>query len=102
MDFLEKYPEFPGGEQAFAKYLSKNLKYPSQASRAGIQGKVFVQFTVGSDGKIENAAAVKGIGFGCDEEAVRVVKLMKDWVPGKQSGVPVRVKFTLPIAFQLD
>lgn len=100
--FVEQSPQYAGGNEAMAAFLRKNLKYPSQASRAGIQGKVFVQFTVGSDGKIENAAAVKGIGFGCDEEAVRVVKLMKDWMPGKQSGVPVRVKFTLPIAFQLD
>lgn len=100
--FVEQSPQYAGGNEAMAAFLRKNLKYPSQASRAGIQGKVFVQFTVGSDGKIENAAAVKGIGFGCDEEAVRVVKMMKDWMPGKQAGVPVRVRFTLPIAFQLD
>ncbi|WP_353721353.1 TonB family protein [Dyadobacter sp. 676] len=100
--FVEQAPQYAGGNEAMAAFLRKNLKYPSQASRAGIQGKVFVQFTVGSDGKIENATAVKGIGFGCDEEAVRVVKMMKDWMPGKQAGVPVRVRFTLPIAFQLD
>lgn len=100
--YVEQSPQYAGGNEAMAAFLRKNLKYPSQASRAGIQGKVFVQFTVGSDGKIENAAAVKGIGFGCDEEAVRVVKMMKDWMPGKQAGVPVRVRFTLPIAFQLD
>lgn len=100
--YVEQSPQYAGGNEAMAAFLRKNLKYPTQASRAGIQGKVFVQFTVGSDGKIENAAAVKGIGFGCDEEAVRVVKMMKDWMPGKQAGVPVRVRFTLPIAFQLD
>jgi len=61
-----------------------------------------VQFTVGSDGKIESTSAIKGIGFGCDEEAVRVVKLMQSWIPGKQAGVPVRSRFTLPIVFQLN
>lgn len=99
---VEQSPQYNGGNEAMAAFLRKNLKYPRPASQAGIQGKVYVQFTVGSDGKIENAAAIKGIGFGCDEEAVRVVKMMKDWMPGKQAGVPVRVKFTLPIAFQLD
>jgi protein TonB len=99
---VEQSPQYAGGNEAMAAFLRKNLKYPRPASQAGVQGKVFVQFTVGSDGKIENAAAIKGIGFGCDEEAVRVVKMMKDWMPGKQAGVPVRVRFTLPIAFQLD
>ncbi|SEI41107.1 protein TonB [Dyadobacter sp. SG02] len=102
LTFVEQSPQYAGGNEAMAAFLRKNLKYPRPASQAGVQGKVFVQFTVGSDGKIENAAAIKGIGFGCDEEAVRVVKMMKDWMPGKQAGVPVRVKFTLPIAFQLD
>lgn len=100
--YVEQSPQYAGGNEAMAAFLRKNLKYPRPASQAGVQGKVFVQFTVGSDGKIENATALKGIGFGCDEEAVRVVKMMKDWMPGKQAGVPVRVRFTLPIAFQLD
>jgi len=99
---VEQSPQYAGGNEAMSAFLRKNLKYPRPASQAGVQGKVFVQFTVGSDGKIENATALKGIGFGCDEEAVRVVKMMKDWMPGKQAGVPVRVRFTLPIAFQLD
>ncbi|SDG69950.1 protein TonB [Dyadobacter soli] len=100
--YVEQSPQYAGGNEAMAAFLRKNLKYPRPATQAGVQGRVFVQFTVGSDGKIENATAVKGIGFGCDEEAVRVVKMMKDWMPGKQAGVPVRVRFTLPIAFQLD
>ena len=99
---VEQAPEFQGGMQAVATFLQKNLRYPSAAAKAGIQGRVFVQFTVGSDGKIEDVSAIKGIGFGCDEEAVRVVKLMPGWVPGRQAGNPVRVKFTLPIAFQLN
>ena len=99
---VEQNPEFVGGNAAMAEFLQKNLRYPSAASSAGIQGRVFVQFTVGSDGKIENVQPIKGIGFGCDEEAVRVIKLMKDWKPGKQGGVPVRVRFTLPIMFQMN
>lgn len=99
---VEQAPEYRGGLAAMGAFLQKNLKYPSQASSAGIQGRVFVEFTVGSDGKVENVTPIKGIGFGCDEEAVRVVKLMQNWVPGKQAGVPVRVRFTLPIAFQLN
>jgi protein TonB len=99
---VEQKPEYKGGLEAMAAFLQKNLKYPSQASRAGIEGRVFVQFTVGSDGKIESTSAIKGIGFGCDEEAVRVVKLMQNWIPGKQAGVPVHSRFTLPIVFQLN
>lgn len=100
--FAEQQPEFNGGMEAFANYLQKNLKYPSAAARAGVEGKVFVEFTVGTDGSIQGARTVKGIGFGCDEEALRVINLMPRWNPGKQSGRPVRVRFTLPISFQLD
>jgi protein TonB len=99
---VEQAPQYKGGIEAMAAFLQKNLRYPPKAAQAGIQGKVFVQFTVGSDGKVESASALKGIGFGCDEEALRVVKLMPNWMPGRQAGVPVRVRFTLPIAFQLN
>jgi len=102
VDFAEESPSFIGGMEGMSAFLQKNLKYPSRASRVGVQGRVFVQFTVGSDGKIENVKSVKGIGFGCDEEAERVVKLMPSWKPGKQSGRAVRVRYTLPISFQLD
>lgn len=100
--FAEQQPEFVGGQRAFAEYLRKNLRYPREAARAGIQGKVFLEFSVGPDGAIERARVIKGIGFGCDEEALRVIGQMPDWMPGRQSGRPVRVKYTLPIAFQLD
>ncbi len=100
--FAEQQPEFFGGREAFGNFLQKNLKYPRAAAQAGVQGRVFVEFTVGTDGKIERAKTIKGIGFGCDEEALRVVNLMPNWMPGKQSGRPVRVRFTLPIAFQLE
>ncbi len=100
--YAEQQPEFYGGSEAFGKFLQKNLNYPATAARAGVQGKVFIEFTVGTDGRIERARTIKGIGFGCDEEALRVVNLMPNWKPGKQSGVPVRVRYTLPIAFQLE
>lgn len=100
--FAEQQPEFIGGQQALARFLQKNLKYPSAAARAGVQGKVYVEFSVGTDGRIERAKTIKGIGFGCDEEALRVINLMPEWRPGKQSGRPVRVRFTLPVAFQLE
>ena len=100
--FAEQQPEFVGGSEALAKYLQKNLRYPTAAARAGVQGKVFVEFTVGTDGRIERAKAIKGIGFGCDEEALRVINQMPNWRAGKQSGRPVRVRFTLPIAFRLE
>jgi len=99
---VEQAPAYLGGNAAMAEFLRKNLKYPSQASRANIQGRVFVSFIVGSDGKIEDVKTLKGIGFGCDEEAERVIKLMPNWKAGRQSGNPVRVRFNLPIVFQLD
>jgi len=99
---VEQAPQYKGGLAEMGAFLQKNLKYPPKAAQAEVQGRVFVEFTVASDGKIENVNAIKGIGFGCDEEAVRVVKLMKNWIPGKQAGVPVKVRFTLPIVFQLN
>lgn len=100
--FVEQNPEFAGGQAALLRFLQKNLRYPNQAVNAGVMGKVFMQFVVGKDGAISNVDVLKGIGFGCDEEAQRVVKLMPRWSPGKQSGRAVAVKFTLPIMFQLS
>ncbi len=99
---VEIQPEFAGGMKALVNFLQKNLHYPSQAQRANIGGKVYVNFVVGSDGTITKIDVLKGVGFGCDEEAERVVKLMPKWNPGKQSGRNVAVRFTLPIAFQLQ
>ncbi|MBE9464460.1 TonB family protein [Dyadobacter subterraneus] len=99
---VEQAPEFMGGNAAMGEFLRKNLKYPRQAADAGIQGRVFVSFVVGADGKIENVQTLKGIGFGCDEEAERVIKLMPKWKAGRQSGVPVRVRFNLPVVFQME
>ena len=98
---VEQNPEFAGGMNALLKFLQKNLRYPSPAVNANVMGKVYMQFLVGQDGNISKVDVVKGIGFGCDEEAERVVKLMPKWSPGRQSGRAVAVKFTLPISFQL-
>ncbi|TAG69238.1 MAG: energy transducer TonB [Runella slithyformis] len=99
---VEIQPQFPGGVNEMAKFLGKNLRYPPQAAKASIQGRVYVQFVVMSDGSITDVVALKGIDFGCDEEATRVIKAMPKWRPGSQSGRPVRVRFNLPIAFTLQ
>ncbi|WP_128545674.1 M56 family metallopeptidase [Larkinella soli] len=99
---VEKAPEFPGGMDALGLYLGKNIRYPSEAIQRGVTGKVFVQFTVGPSGEIYDLRVQKGIGFGCDEEAVRVVGKMPNWNPGIQGGKPVAVQYVLPIEFQLE
>ena len=99
---LEIQPDFMGGQKAMMEYLYKNLKYPNPAIKSGVSGRVHLQFTIEPDGSLSNVSVLKGIGFGCDEEAMRVVKLMPNWKPGKQSGRAVRVKFNLPIVFSLE
>ncbi len=99
---VEQNPEFQGGTAAMYAWLSKNIKYPAAAQRANISGKVYVSFTVNTDGTITDAQVLKGLGFGTDEEATRVVRAMPRWKPGKQSGRAVRVKYNLPISFQLE
>lgn len=100
--FVESQPEFIGGMTALRDFLSQNLRYPSAAQRSNVQGKVFLSFTIETDGSLSNINVIRGIGFGCDEEALRVMKLMPKWKPGKQSGRAVRVKFNLPIVFSLE
>jgi TonB family protein len=99
---VEVEPEFPGGMEALIKYLSENIKYPEQAKKDKIQGKVFVAFVVEKDGSVTDAKVLRGISGGCDEEALRVVNAMPKWEPGKQKGTPVRVSFNLPISFKLQ
>ena len=98
---VEQQPEPAGGMSAFYAYVGKRIKYPSQARRMGVEGRVFVQFVVERDGTIQDVQAVKGIGAGCDEEAVRIVKSHPKWKAGKQRGKPVRVRMILPITFRL-
>jgi protein TonB len=101
--FVEQPPTFPGGEDALAKYLSKNIRYPRVAQENGISGTVFVQFVVDSEGTIKDVKTVGAAkGGGLEEEAVRVVKTMPKWKPGKQNGRQVSVQFNLPIRFTLQ
>lgn len=99
---VESMPGFPGGEAARIKYLNENIKYPQMARESGIQGRVFVTFVVEKDGKVTDVRVLRGIGGGCDEEAVRVIKNMPNWNAGKQRGKPVRVQFNMPILFKLN
>ncbi|MEQ6121675.1 energy transducer TonB [Reichenbachiella sp. MALMAid0571] len=101
-DIVEDQPTPPGGMAAFYKFVGKSMKYPNQARRMGIEGRVFVQFVVDKDGTLTEIKAVKGIGAGCDEEAVRVLKSAPKWKPGKQRGRPVKVRMILPITFKLS
>ncbi len=94
-------PSFPGGEAAMLDFLRKNIHYPASAREIDISGKVYLSFIVSSSGEISNVQVLHGIGGGCEEEAVRVVKKMPAWNPGLQNGNPVNVQFTLPISFQL-
>lgn len=98
---VEKMPEFPGGPDAMNRWLSKNIKYPLLAQENNIQGRVVCQFVVNSDGKIVDVTVVRGVEATLDAEAVRVIKSMPAWTPGKQGGKNVRVKYTLPIRFKL-
>ncbi len=100
-DVVENAPNPPGGMEGWNQYLSKNLKYPTQARRMGIEGTVYVVFVVNTDGSIQDVEILRGIGGGCDEEALRVVKNAPKWEPGKQRGRPVRVRMRLPIRFKL-
>ena len=100
---VESMPEFPGGQQALFKYLSENVKYPVIAQENGIQGRVICQFVVNKDGSIVDVEVVRSGGDpSLDKEAVRVIKTMPKWKPGKQRGKPVRVKYTVPVNFILQ
>ena len=99
---VEQMPDFPGGEAELYRYLEKNMKFPAMARESGVTGTVYIKFVVGKDGKISNITLLRGIGAGCDEEAMRVISGMPAWKPGKQNGVTVPVWFTLPIKFTLQ
>jgi periplasmic protein TonB len=98
---VENAPAFPGGDAARMKFLQDNIKYPQMARESGIQGTVYVTFVVERNGNVTDVKILRGIGGGCDEEAVRVVQNMPKWEPGKQRGKPVRVQFNMPIKFTL-
>jgi protein TonB len=97
---VEEMPEFPGGAAKMMEFIQKNIQYPMTARENGIQGRVFVNFVIEPDGSITNVTAIRGIGGGCDEEAIRVVQSMPNWKPGKQRGVAVRTSFTVTVIFK--
>jgi protein TonB len=101
-DPVEIYAEFPGGEDSLMMFVYSNLVYPTQALKEKIEGRVVCDFVVEKDGSISDIKILRSFGYGCDEEAVRIVKLMPKWIPGKLKGEVVRVKFTLPIKFKLN
>ena len=98
---VEKMPEFPGGEQAMMKFIAENVTYPEKAKEEGVMGRVFLSFVVEKDGSVNEVRVLRGIGGGCDEEAVRVIKSMPKWKPGIQDGKAVRVNYQIPIHFKL-
>lgn len=99
---IETLPEFPGGNEALMKFISKNLKYPKSAIKDDIQGKVYVKFIVDKNGFVKDAHIAKGVREDLDKAALDVVNKMLQWKPGTQKGKTVEVKFTLPIAFRLQ
>ncbi len=99
--WVEEMPMFPGGENEMLKFISKNIKYPSNARENNIAGIVNISFIVDQKGEIKNIELLRGIGGGCEEEAIRVIKTMPTWKPGKQNGQAVNVQFQLPISFTL-
>ena len=101
-DMVEQMPTFPGGQQELMSYLGKNIKYPTIAQENGTQGRVIIQFVVERDGSITDVRVARGVDPYLDKEAVRVVKSMPKWIPGKQNGKAVRVKFTVPVMFRLQ
>lgn len=99
---VEQVPEFPGGNDAFGRYLGKAIRYPSIAKENGTQGRVIVTFVCERDGSLTDIHVLRGIGDGCDEEAVRALKASPRWRPGIQNGRPVRVQYSVPVAFTLS
>lgn len=99
---VEEMPEYPGGMGECLRFLGKNIKYPIESQKAGVQGKVIVQFVVEKDGSIANPVVVRSIDPNLDGEAIRVISIMPKWKPGMQKGQPVRVKYTVPVTFSLN
>ena len=102
LTWVEEMPAYPGGETELYRYLKSILAYPAEAKESSISGTVYLTFVVESDGSISGIRVLRGIGGGCDEKAVRVVKSMPSWMPGRQNGIAVRVRFNLPVKFTLQ
>ena len=100
-DVVEQMPEFPGGMEALFKYMAENMKYPEDAKKQQVEGRVLVQFIVETDGSVSNTEVLMRVFPSLDAEAVRVISGMPKWIPGKQNGKVVRVKYTIPVSFRL-
>lgn len=99
---VEEMPEFEGGAKAFAKFIRKQMKYPKQAKKMGVEGKVYLEFIVNKDSSLSDIKILKGIGLGCEEEAIRLLKKSESqWTAGKQRGKPVKVKMSVAIVFKI-
>lgn len=101
-DVIEEMPQFPGGESELLKYLGKNIIYPRSALKQGIHGRVIVRFVINKSGETEKVEVVRSLNPACDREAIRVVKSLPKWIPGKLNGENVSVWFTLPINFKIQ
>jgi protein TonB len=101
-DVVEQMPEFPGGQAALLKWITEHIKYPAVAEENGIQGRVIATFVVERDGSVTDVQVARGVDPSLDKEAIRVLKQMPRWNPGKQNGAPVRVKYTVPVTFKLQ
>ena len=99
---VEQMPQFPNGDEAMMQYIAEQVKYPAEAKKADAQGRVFVGFIVEPDGSLSDFKVLRGIGHGCDEEALRVVESMPKWKPGMQRGKAVRVQYLVPVNFKLE
>lgn len=98
---VDQEAEYPGGPMAMMEFIRKNIMYPELAKDAGVQGKVICNFTIGKDGEVSDVKIMKGIGYGCDEEAMRVVRMMPSWKPARMNGQPVETHMNLPVDFKL-
>jgi periplasmic protein TonB len=99
---VDEMPVFKGGQEALMKFLQDNIVYPEEAKKSGFQGKVFISFVIDELGVVRESRIARGVNPDLDKEALRVVKLLPEWVPGKKEGKPVKVEMTLPIKFALD
>ena len=98
---VEQMPEYPGGKPALISYIQNNIKYPQDAAKQGVHGRVVLKFVVETDGSISDIEVIKSVFPSLDAEGLRLVKSMPKWTPGKQDGKPVRVRYILPISFNL-
>lgn len=99
---VEMLPQYPDGTEAMYRFIAKNIKYPEKAKNALIEGKVYASFVIEKDGTVGEMKILKGIGYGCDEETLRVIALMPNWTPGMQNNKAVRVQMNLPVSFKLE